>query len=86
MKKTAIAFGLFFVLLVAGVTTCVPGICGCAVSWVPYKYQSAINGAALAADVVGLAGCAVTGFLFLVLITRRAAMRDGQTAREGRTH
>jgi hypothetical protein len=81
MKKTAVAFWLFFALLIAGLATCVPGICGCAFSWLPDKWEDYFGLPAVIADVVGLVGCAVSGLLFLVLLARRQTVKTGQAAR-----
>jgi hypothetical protein len=78
VKKSAIAFGIFFVLLVAGLTTCVPGVCGCAFSWLPDNWEQYYALPGVVADFLGLLGCAVSGFMLLVLWTRRQTIKSGQ--------
>jgi hypothetical protein len=81
MKITGLVFAGFLLLLIAGLTTCVPGICGCAFSWLPDQWEGYADLPALIADAVGLIGCVVSGLLFLVLWTRRQTMKTGQAAR-----
>ena len=80
MRRTAIAFWVFLGLLIVGVGTCVPGICGCAFSWLPASWEEYDGLPALIADGVGLVGCAVSGLLFLVLLARRRTIESGQAA------
>jgi hypothetical protein len=80
VKKTIVAFLAFLGLLIAGLGTCLPGICGCAVSWLPDKWEVRYWKQAFAADAIGLGGCVVSGVLLLVLWTRRETIKSGRAA------
>jgi multisubunit Na+/H+ antiporter MnhB subunit len=80
MKKTVVAFVASLVLMIAGLTACVPGICGCAFSWLPDRWER-FDLSALVVAAIGLAGCVVTFFLFVVLLTRRETIKSRDAAR-----
>jgi hypothetical protein len=83
MKKAAIWFGISLAVLIAGLCFCLPGICGC-VTAVPDRWQKYTTLPAILADGVGLIGCAVSGLLFLVLLAKHFAKKEGQAARAER--
>ena len=76
MRKAAIAFGCFLVVFVLGAGTCLPGICGCAFSWFPPSWEERITLPALLAEVMGFAGCAFSGLVWLVLLAKKETKKS----------
>ena len=71
MKMLRLFFLAFLSSFVLGCASCVPGICGCALSVWPANWEGAIDAPAFISDVVGLLGMAICAIVMLVLWTKR---------------
>src|SRR5580658_10885777 len=71
MKIASICSISFVCLLVAGCVTCVPGICGCAFSWLPSEWEQYYALPAIAADLIGFVGAVVSTIVLVILSVRR---------------
>jgi tetrahydromethanopterin S-methyltransferase subunit E len=82
MRKVQFLFFGFAAMFVLGCSSCVPGICGCALSIWPVSWEGMVSGPAVISDLVGFIGMLVCAILLLVLWTRRRTIEHTARRRE----
>ena len=71
MKSTKLLFLGFLAAFLLGCASCVPGVCGCALSIWPDRLEEVVAIPALVSDFVGLGGMLTCGIIMLILRAKR---------------
>lgn len=76
MNKIKSAFFGFLGIFLIGCGSCVPGMCGCAISIWPSSWEEWVSGTAFISDLVGLVGMLICAIWAVVLRTKHRTIED----------